>query len=193
MLRTLTAVLFLLLLPLHSSSAASLVTDSNGILTGARDILVGVNKYDVFIGDGTCVGLFSGCDEQSDFPFQSADSARAASQILYSLIIADGRFKYAQNISGCSGDLVCTLLLPFRLSDPFTAVFHSLPIDADIIPAGIPSYEEEIATDVDTGISEFYTYTVWTQQPTTTVPEPSTLMLLGIGWLSRRWLRPQGK
>ncbi|WP_445370146.1 PEP-CTERM sorting domain-containing protein [Methylomonas sp. HW2-6] len=194
MLRTLTAVLFLLLLPLHSSSAASLVTDANGILTGARDILVGVNKYDVVIGNGTCAGLFSGCDEQSDFPFIAAD-VYGASDALLALLQYDTRFVQAPTrISGCeaSGFGNCILLTPYRLSTTY-------PDYVDIIGSLLPTSGQPYSVETMSTINHYNagssgrTYAVWTKSQPATVPEPSTLMLLGIGLLSQRWLRTRGK
>jgi hypothetical protein len=112
MLRTLTAVLFLLLLPLQSSSAASLVVDTSGILTGASGIDYLGKKYDVAFRDGSCVGLFTGCNEQSDFPFQASDAAGAGSALL-ALLVTDGRFVNAPaKIFGCTDVTSCDINTP---------------------------------------------------------------------------------
>jgi hypothetical protein len=45
-----------------AASAATLIVDSNGILTGATGVNVGGTLYDVEFVDGSCIALFDGCD-----------------------------------------------------------------------------------------------------------------------------------
>ena len=56
-----------------------------GILHGASDVLVDGNLYDVQFLDGTCIDLYDGCDDVSDFTFQTQASAALASQALLDL------------------------------------------------------------------------------------------------------------
>src|SRR5262245_52041146 len=74
------ALSLLLLPPASVASAATLIVA--GKLFGASDVDVNGTLYNVMFVDGTCIALFSGCDEASDFTFQTEADARAASQAL---------------------------------------------------------------------------------------------------------------
>ncbi|WP_445370145.1 PEP-CTERM sorting domain-containing protein [Methylomonas sp. HW2-6] len=189
MLRILTAVLFLLLLPMHSSSAASLVTD-NGILKGATGIDVQGTLFDVSFADGTCPGLYNGCDLRSDFPFGNRDIANGALLKLLFLIEANPIFNRSPTlVQGCSNPDVCDIFTPFSVNFLGGVSIASLRLT----PVGLTVRPDLILPSRDTSRRSDNTYAVWSQSPPTTVPEPSTLMLLGIGLLSQRWLRTRGK
>ncbi|MGV6859133.1 MAG: hypothetical protein ACWA5X_09180, partial [bacterium] len=71
------------------ASAATLVTDSNGLLIGARGVSLGTDTYDVNLVDDSCAAAFGGCDQNSDFTFQSqADASAFASAFLTQVIEA---------------------------------------------------------------------------------------------------------
>ena len=53
-----------------------------GQLLGASGVLVGASLYDVEFVEGTCVELFGGCNENSDFTFNSREDAETASRAL---------------------------------------------------------------------------------------------------------------
>lgn len=50
-----------------TGSAATLLVNDDGILTGANGVNVGGTFFDVRFATGTCIELFSGCDEVEDF------------------------------------------------------------------------------------------------------------------------------
>lgn len=101
-------------------AAPILIVDVNGKLTSARNVDVDGIVYDVDFRDGTCVGLFSGCDNPAtDFAFTTQADATAASATLLSLVLIDGPqglFDSApQNLQGCNQSL-CLILTPYTLS-----------------------------------------------------------------------------
>ena len=48
------------------------------------------NLYDVQFLDGSCISLFNGCDDVSDFTFQTQAAAILASQALLDQVLLDG-------------------------------------------------------------------------------------------------------
>src|ERR1041384_1037176 len=66
-----------------------LVVDSNGYLTGARNVTVGGALYDVEFKDGSCVEQFDGCDDASDFLFPTTEEATPALQALLDDVFVD--------------------------------------------------------------------------------------------------------
>ena len=83
-LRVLT-VTALLLASSHGLAATPDVVD--GQLVGAFDVSVGGTLYDVTFQDGTCVDLFDGCDEVSDFAFPTSSAANSASFALLAQVL----------------------------------------------------------------------------------------------------------
>jgi hypothetical protein len=65
-----------------SSSNAATLNVVGGELIGASGVDVGGVLYDVSFGGGTCIALFNGCDDSSDFTFQTAAAADLASQAI---------------------------------------------------------------------------------------------------------------
>jgi len=84
------AICLLLLWILGSAAGAATLDVRGGVLYGATGVSVNGTLYDVSFVDGTCIGLFSGCDSQLDFPFSSAAAAVAASQALLEQVFLDG-------------------------------------------------------------------------------------------------------
>lgn len=62
----------------------------DGQLMGAAGVDVGGTLYDVTFREGTCIALFDGCDEASDFTFTTQEDAQAASQALLGQVFIDG-------------------------------------------------------------------------------------------------------
>src|SRR5688572_27474840 len=71
------------------SAEAAVLQVSGGELTGALEVDVGGTLYNVAFVEGTCVDLFSGCDEVSDFTFTSLGGATQASQALLDQVFLD--------------------------------------------------------------------------------------------------------
>jgi hypothetical protein len=77
-------------LSVSGANAASLnVVD--GLLVGASDVFVGGSGfYDVNFVDGTCIGLFDGCNADDDFDFGSSVDANMAARALVDQVFIDG-------------------------------------------------------------------------------------------------------
>jgi hypothetical protein len=56
-------------------------------LMGASNVLVDGSLYDVQFVDGSCIDVFNGCDDVSDFTFQSQAVASLASQALVDQVL----------------------------------------------------------------------------------------------------------
>ena len=66
-----------------SGAQAAVPIVVGGELLGATGVNVGGTVYDVEIVEGTCVGLYRGCDDLSDFAFTTlADAEREANPVL---------------------------------------------------------------------------------------------------------------
>ncbi len=87
------------LLPLLRSSVAALALtcgaaqagvvfqlDANGELTGAQGVLVNGGSYDVEFKEGSCYALYDLCTNSTQFVFNTAAAAQAASEALLSQV-----------------------------------------------------------------------------------------------------------
>jgi hypothetical protein len=219
------AALFAIVLAAQVHASVILQT-SGSKLTGATGIEVGGKLYDVTFSGGSCADLFGGCDEISDFTFQTEADARAASQALLDNVFVDliQQFDSLPNLTeGCSDLTECTVVTPFTiitllipiLIDPILfdpILFDSYP-NSPILrdPIGNPlprfivrpspgggtpiqnmngAYALNSANESDDGVSVFNqgslilkspTYAIWVEQPTATVPEPSSVALIALG------------
>ena len=173
-------------LGLSNSFAQATVTlsVSGGQLVGAQNIAIGGEFYDVsFTSAGSCASLFGGCDDASDFDFQSQAAATAAAQALLDFVFIDGpdgNFDTQPNtILGCE-TIFCGALIPFALSSVGTG-------QIDFISAQnfASSSITDLATLLTTSATNDFTNTantnfaIFTQ--TSNVPEPGALALLGVG------------
>jgi len=71
-----------------SGAQAANLNVNGGILQGASGVEVAGELYNVDFRDGTCEGLFNGCDSADDFVFPTLAEAQAASQALGSQVFA---------------------------------------------------------------------------------------------------------
>ena len=186
-----------------SSAQATTLNVVGGILHGASDVLVDGNFYDVQFLDGTCIALFNGCDDVSDFtPGISASGnsvfADLASQALLDQVFLDGiSGNFASNpgiINGCQGGVTsdCYISTPeFVISNE---VLSCVVGWAGLPQACVSSRSEGIGyslPNTDTAATSD-AWAVWS--PSTPIPEPNPALLLSIGltglsWKGRRSLR----
>ena len=160
--------------------------------SGATGVNVDGTLYDVVFVDGTCVSLFSGCDDASDFTFTTEAAATAASNALLALFNAPGNEAFTTNpasTAGCAtGSLSCLIITPYApieadlvASTGFVNLFDSLTDELSF---------QNIRNNFDTTTRADLTYAVWTPS-TSPIPVPASLPLLaaglaGLGYMARR-------
>ncbi|MGE0592418.1 MAG: PEP-CTERM sorting domain-containing protein [Vicinamibacterales bacterium] len=177
---TILAFVCFVLLSARPGDTASLVIDHTGVtpeLLGATGVSVNGMLYDVTFVDGSCVGLFSGCDAPADFTFTTQLDAEAAAQALLDQVFLDlaapDLFDTEPEFTaGCGSALRCDVWIPFA---PGATVDFAAAIN-EAFEAGDVVGSFFINPATDTGPIEDV---VWAQF--TAVPEPGLLLLTGLG------------
>ncbi len=122
-------VLAAVLVLVASGAQAATLNVIGGQLHGAFDVNVGGSLYDVEFVDGTCIALYGGCDEASDFTFQTFASAQLAARALLDQVFLDGAsgpFDSDPSLTrGCEGATACDPLTPYAVAggDQFSYVW----------------------------------------------------------------------
>ena len=105
----------LVLFTTAKSLAAEPVVDG-GELVGATGVDVLGNFYNVEFVDGTCIGLFSNCDNAiEDFAFSTISEAARAAQALLEQVFIDNGFDFDSKpelTRGCESSTNCQVLVP---------------------------------------------------------------------------------
>ena len=166
------------------ANAVTLHVNANGNLTGASNVDVGGTLYDVQFLDGSCVSLFTGCDNAAeDFAFATGAHASAAAQALVDQVFTDtalGQFdSHPELTNGCAQLGSCSLYTPYAIGDGAVTTFgviNFFPVGHDTIA------HEPTALPPTLNFTEHphNTFAVWSLA---SVPEPGTLALLGLGLL----------
>jgi len=178
-------VLAVVLVLMASGAQAATLNVVNGQLMGASNVLVDGSLYDVQFLDGTCIDLFNGCDEVSDFTFQTWADALLASQALLDQVFldgVDGLFDSDPSLTnGCSGPSAefgnCNTWTPYGFYVP--SGYVSFSISGNFYPSAVDglygSPDEDNANRIARPTDVL---AVWSAS---VVPEPSTALLLGLG------------
>jgi hypothetical protein len=166
-----------------------------GELLGATGVNVGGVVYDVEIVEGTCIDLYDGCDDLSDFTFTTLADALLAARALQDQVVLDGvagNFDTVPSLTaGCSGAL-CGTAFPYGLPNATQVSVVSAVSQAveatDFFGAGTT----ERTFDSSTGtFHTLTTYAVWTpatssvQVPSSTPIARGLLVALILGWSVR--------
>jgi hypothetical protein len=177
-----------------------------GQLMGASGVDVGGTFYDVQFLDGTCIDLFNGCDDTSDFTFQTVASATLAGQALLDQVlvnsVAFGQFDDIPSLTnGCELTSSCLSLVPWAVTPAGPPVEGVVPLSVVAIfarnysPTASQFFGPDIAASTgsaaeqNVGNSLPFTpnstvngfQTTWAVYSLTPVPEPTTALLLGLG------------
>jgi hypothetical protein len=168
-----------------------------GQLMGAFGVDVGGILYDVAFVDDTCIQLFNGCDESSDFTFTGSTSAgaRLAAQALLDQVFLDGpsgAFDTQPELTnGCEAAsfAACSVFIPWLYESPSPGFRYANSLNADTNSGDngngqgsiVLSYADSIVLSSTLDVLGYAN--VYSQWNTTVVPEPSTALLLGLGLL----------
>jgi len=184
-------------LTVATPAAAAVTLQTGGTVTGATGVAVNGMLYDVEFRDGTCGAVFGGCDQPSDFTFNTQAAGDAAVAALISQVL-NGINGPIRGLVGC--DSTCQILLPTsRDSAEYVSGSGAINYGGAVgLPVGWQAATFGLVASYDLAGSNYLTFAKFTATGVAApaaVPEPATwaLMLLGfggIGFAMRKQRKP---
>ncbi len=162
-------------------------------LLGAKNVVIDSTIWNVSFEDGTCAEVFSGCDQDSYFTFNSRHFARLASQALLDQVLIDilppqYPSKYDSNpemISGIENIFWSLIITPYAVGDgnllPTFDAAVAVNYSSDVSNNDLVVTWEDTLTTFSGDTDKSAVYAKWSL---VSIPEPMTSALLAIGLLS---------
>ncbi|GAB4394537.1 MAG: hypothetical protein Tsb0032_20610 [Kiloniellaceae bacterium] len=173
------------------AEAGAILQVSDGRLLGAKNVDIGGTLYDVTFQNGTCSELNSGCDEASDFMFQTYNDGMAAGAALRDQVLLDSPLGLFDSISGLTGGCTtlantCNILFGITLNGALAtnpSRLHAIVVNNRSSGSDNVSYTLEWHIRNTTGINNMTWASFSLAGSTNAIPEPSTLLLFAGGLL----------
>jgi hypothetical protein len=165
----------------QAGATVILQVNSSGILTGATGVNVGGALYDVTFADGTCSALFNKC---SKFAFGSRVNALLAANALIDQVFIDGpagNFDSdpAMTLGCANANRLCYTYVPYGFVPGAVSVFAARAANIDGAILGSAT-EMNFFSTFDSSTASSANFAIFTRESATTVPEPSSIALMGL-------------
>ena len=192
-----------------SVSYGVILNINNGTLFGAFDVNVNGTLYDVEFKDGTCIELYNGCDQESDFIFSQPErdgeyGRQASTALLEQVFINSSLGAFDTNpvlTNGCNSSKECWVLTPIYMNGgslqaiiavnkPFISNEGST-LNRDHLLGGPrqKSFDSSAENSIPNGDKRVYA--IWS--PVSEVPVPTAVWLFGSGLIGLVGMRKKSK
>lgn len=133
----------------------------DGQVIGATGLAASNRILDVSFQEGSCIGVYSGCDESSDFYPTGSLEREAAYEALEALFNQD--FQAPGSILGCGETVTaCSVIVPNNINATAVVGINGLYIPSSGQAVGFSgTFGYERSYDLTT--DESYTYAVWSE------------------------------
>jgi len=170
-----------------SHAAVIFITEeaTNGVtsLLGADNVEVNGLFYNVRFLDGSCISLFNGCNDSSDFFFGSElDPSAAARSLLDQVFISGTRFDVKPELTnGCSGTYTCVINSPWERT--VLRRFNSISFVNNVSRDNDGPKSLRVSISSDSSIIPNLTFAVWSKPVEASAPGTAMVLLMGIAGL----------